>query len=409
MPSPPSNGSIRSQSWLIAAIAFIGGVGGGVVFPILPLVGMDLGISGFMVGLILSANRITRLGFNPVTGSILDRFGARWPVAAGMLIEALGTFAFSYALNADSPAVWFLAGRVIWGVGSSLLLVGTLSAVMAIAPVGRRGSMVARVRTSISLGLPAGLVIGGLIADRASPNAAFIVAGVLGVAGAVAAAAVLPRNARPQKPQVAESAEESPKPEGWRTLFRMPVLHMVWGTNALMFFAMSGVLLATVAVVVKQRSLFVFGLGAAGSAGLFMAVMMAARASAALAAGSYLDRATSRTSLLLPAMLMLAVGFVVLGFSNNPVLAAVALLLVGAGSGGLTIPLLTVLGDVSPRELHGRSLSVYQWSSDFGGAVGPAAGLELGHAVGYEMTYLVVGLAMLAMVVPLRLLIARHR
>lgn len=408
MPSTASNGNVRSQSWLIAAIAFIGGVGGGVVFPILPLVGIDLGISGFMVGLILSANRITRLAFNPVTGSLLDRFGARWPVAAGLAISAIGTFAFSVALMADHPAAWFLAGRIIWGVGSSLLLVGTMTAVMAIAPVEKRGSMVARVRTSISLGLPAGLVIGGLIADRVSPNAAFIVAGVLGVAGAIAAIVALPRDARSQKPAEPQAGDAADR-EGWRTLFRMPVLHMVWGTNALMFFAMSGVLLATVAVVVKQRSLFIFDLGAAGSAGLFMAVMMAARASAALAAGSYLDRATSRTSLLLPSMLLLAAGFVLLGFADNAPLAALSLLLVGGGSGGLTIPLLTVLGDVSPRELHGRSLSVYQWSSDFGGAVGPAAGLELGHAVGYEMTYLVVGLAMLAMVVPLRVLIARHR
>ena len=116
----------RTTGWQIAGIAFLGGVGGGVVFPILPVIGMDLGISGFMIGLILSANRITRLGFNPITGSLLDRFGARWPVAIGLAIEALGTLAFSIGLVADSPGAWFLAGRVIWGVGSSLLLVGTL-------------------------------------------------------------------------------------------------------------------------------------------------------------------------------------------------------------------------------------------------------------------------------------------
>ncbi|MGD8379717.1 MAG: MFS transporter [Gammaproteobacteria bacterium] len=408
MPKRALDPDVQSQTWLIATIAFLGGLGGGVVFPILPLVGIDLGISGFMVGLILSANRITRLGFNPVTGSLLDRFGARWPVAVGLVIEALGTFAFSIALTAQTPAAWFLAGRVVWGVGSSLLMVGVLAAVMAIAPLEKRGGMVARVRTAISLGLPAGLVIGGVIADRASANTAFIVAGVLSVVGAVVAVFALPKEAHPPK-----SADDAPAGstdrEGWRKLLRMPVLHMVWSTNGLLFFAMSGVLLSTVAVVAKQRSLFVFSLGAQGSAGLLMAVMMMARAGAALAAGRHLDRVSSRTSLLLPSMLMLAVGFGALGYAGHTVTAMGALVLVGAGSGGLTIPLLTVLGDVSPREFHGRALSVYQWSSDFGGAVGPAAGLELGHAFGYELTYLVVGLTMLAMVLPLRVLIARRR
>ena len=395
------------RGWSIAAIAFVGGVGGGVVFPILPVIGMDLGISGFMIGLILSANRITRLGFNPVTGSLLDRFGARWPVAMGLVAEALGTLAFSAALSAQRPSLWFLAGRVIWGVGSSLLLVGTLAAVMAVAPAERRGGMTARVRTAISLGLPAGLVIGGLVADRVSPNAAFIVATLLSLAGATAAVFVLPIHVK--MPGTAPATGRSRRhADDWRELLALPVLRLIWGANALVYFAMSGVLLATLAVMVKQRALYAFGLGAEGSAGLYMAVMMGARAGASLGAGSYLDRVASRTGLLFPATLIVTAGFVVLGLAAHVVTAVIALAAVGAGSGALTIPLLTLLGDTSPRHLHGRALSVYQWSSDLGGALGPAAGLEMGRVLGYDTTYVAVGLAMIVMVLPLRRLIARH-
>ena len=403
-----SNRGYASRSWGIAAIAFVGGVGGGVVFPILPVLGMDLGIPAFMVGLILSANRLTRLGFNPITGGLIDRFGTRWPVAAGLAIEALGTLAFSAALSAHTPSIWFLVGRIIWGVGSSLLLVGALAAVLAIAPVERRGGMVARVRTAISLGLPAGLVIGGLIADRFSANAAFLTATVLSIAGAIAAIFVLPHHTRSHKtePRTGPSTHCG---EGWRELLHMPDLRMIWSTNALLFFAMSGVLLATLAVVVKHRALTVFDLGAEGSAGLYMAVMMIARAGTALASGSYLDRVRSRTSLLLPAMLMVACGFVGLAMARHVATAVFGLILVGAGSGALTIPLLTLLSDVTPRHLHGRALSIYQWSSDFGGAAGPIAGLELGNVFGYDIVYVAVGVTMLAMALPLRALIARNR
>lgn len=393
------------RGWSIAAIAFLGGLGGGVVFPILPVVGADLGISGLMIGLILSANRITRLGFNPVTGGLLDRFGARRPVAAGLAIEALGTLMFSYALIADNPAAWFLAGRIVWGVGSSLLLVGALAAVMAIAPAERRAGMTAKVRTAISLGLPAGLVVGGLVADTVSVNAAFMTATGLSLVAALAAWFVLPDRAQRSRSSAATSRESG----SWRHLLSLPTLRVIWAANALLFFAVSGVLLATVAVIVEARDLQVLGFGAEGSASLLMAVLMGARASASLASGRLLDRSSSRTGLLMPAMAMVASGFVALGLAHQVWTAAAALLVIGVGSGGLTIPLLTLLGDVAPREMHGRALSVYQWSSDLGGALGPAIGLELGRWCGYELGYALIGLAMLGMALPLYLLVRGER
>jgi len=379
------------------------------VFPILPVIGIDLGISGFMIGLILSANRITRLGFNPVTGSLLDRFGARWPVAIGLVIEALGTLAFSIALVSEQPAAWFLAGRIIWGVGSSLLLVGALAAVMAIAPARRRAGMTASVRTAVSLGLPAGLVLGGLVADQVSNNAAFLTATALSVVAAVAALFLLPDQAGAPDDRAPRAPSARSRTHAWRELLAMPTLRIIFAANALLFFAVSGVLLATVAVLVDTRELYVFGMQAQGSAGLLMAVLMAARAATALACGRYLDRSASRTKLLLPSMTLVAVGLVGLGQAGTATTAALALLVIGAGAGGLTIPMITLLGDIAPRHLHGRALSIYQWSSDLGGALGPAAGLELGHLFGYGGTYAVVGLAVLGMALPLRWLVRDER
>lgn len=385
----------------------MGGLGGGVVFPILPVVGVDLGISGFMIGLILSANRITRLGFNPITGSLIDRFGARWPVAIGLGIESLGTLAFSIALSGEHPTTWFLLGRVIWGVGSSLLLVGALAAVMAIAPATTRASMTAGVRTATSLGLPAGLVIGGLVADRVSSNGAFLTATALSLIAGIAALFLLPARAAERSAQATPPASSRARTPVWRELLAIPTLRTIFAANALLFFAVSGVLLATVAVVVDRRELYVLGMGAEGSAGVLMAVLMSARAATALACGRYLDRSASRTRLLLPAMALVAVGFVGLGLATSATRASLSLLVIGAGAGGLTIPLITLLGDIAPAHLHGRVLSMYQWSSDLGGALGPAAGLELGHVFGYGATYALVALAVLGMTVPLRWL-ARH-
>lgn len=399
----------QARGWAIAGIAFIGGLGGGAVFPILPVVGISLGISGFLIGVILSANRLTRLAFNPITGTLLDRFGARWPVTAGMLLETLGTLVFCVALRSEQPTLWFLLGRVIWGMGSSLMLVGALSAVMGIASTRSRGSMTARVRTAVSLGAPGGLVLGGVVADVASPTVAFLTASGLSLFGACIAPFLVPTRAVSDRPRRSRAANARQRRVDWTRIFRLPTLRVIWAANALLFLALSGILLATTAVLVQSRELFVFGLSAQGSAGVLMAVVIGARGLASLACGSYLDRSASRTRLLLPAMLLVAVGFVLLGQAGDITLAVLALLLVGVGAGGLSIPMLTLLGDVTPAHLHGRALSVYQWSSDLGGAVGPALGLVFGPMIGYGWLYGAVGVAILGMALPLRMLVAEER
>lgn len=378
-----------------------------MVFPILPVIGTELGISGLMVGVILSANRVARLGFNPVAGSLVDRFGPRWPVTAGLVIEALGTLAFSLALTSRLPALWFLLGRVVWGIGSSFLLVGTLVAVMQDAPASRRGGMAARVRTALSLGVPAGLVIGGLVADKISPNVAFLSATILSIAGAMAATLLLPAMRQDQTTRSTDPRGGAVDTGSWMKLLSIPGLRVIWGVTALLFFAVVGVLLATLAVMVKQRSIYIFGFAAEGSSGLYMAVMMGARAAGSLMAGRSLDRVASRTVLLLPSALLIAFGFSLLAVTSSVGELVAALLAVGAGAGGLGIPLIAVLGDLAPRSLYGRALSIYQWSGDLGGALGSIAGLEMGYALGYEVVYGVVGLIVLAAVIPLTIYIRR--
>lgn len=396
------------RRWSVAIIAFLGGVGGGVVFPILPVIAAELGISGLMVGVILAANRVARLGFNPITGSLVDRVGPRWPVAAGLMIEAFGTFAFSLALTSRLPAIWFLLGRIVWGIGSSFLLVGTLVAAMQDAPASRRGGMTARVRTALSLGVPAGLVIGGVLADTVSPDAAFLAATILSIAGALAAVRLLPAKSRHRVSRTSASLGDSADKGTWCQLLHIPGLRVIWVVTALLFFAVVGVLLATLAVMVKQRGIYILGFGAEGSSGLYMAVMMGSRAAASLMMGRYLDRTASRTALLFPSALLIAFGFLVLSATASVGEVVPALLAVGAGAGGLGIPLLTVLGDLTPRPLYGRALSIYQWSGDLGGALGSIAGLEMGSAMGYGVVYGAAGMIILGAVIPLTIYIRRR-
>jgi MFS family permease len=392
-------------SWWIAAISFLSGIGGGVVFPILPVLGVQLGLSAAMVGLILAANRITRIACNPFTGALVDRFGARWPVSFGLFTETLAVLGFSVAVHAQSPAAWFLAGRVAWGVGSSLILVGALAAVMGVASPATRGRLTGRVRTAMTLGLPAGMLLGGVITDLASPEDAFLSAAILTFATGLFALFAMPSDA------IVPGSEESQGVADpvWRSMLANPLLQLIWCSNALVFFAISGVLLATLVVLVHARGLHVLGLGSSGTAGLLMALLMVSRAVASLASGAFVDRHDGRTALLLPAALVTTLGFVGLALAMHDWSVGLALATIGLGSGALTIPMLTLLTDTTPAYARGRATGLYQVYGDIGGSLGPIVGLQLGVWMGYGTIYLGVALGMLAAAFPLYGLTRRER
>ena len=264
---------MNASLWALAALGFTGGLGGGVVFPILPLAGQALGIAPAMIGLILSLNRITRLGINPITGHLVDRFGARWPLVIGLLVEGLATLCFTTGLASTHATAWFLLGRALWGVGSSLLMVGSLTAALIVSAASERGRATALVRMALSFGVPAGLLLGGLVADLASARAAFMSASFITFSGMVGAYFIAPR-------QMSAAAPGRDRPRApsnlavLRDLLRPGPLYIVWLFNFIVFFSAQGVILSSLVLIVQARHLMLPGLNAEGSSGALMAVML---------------------------------------------------------------------------------------------------------------------------------------
>lgn len=384
-------------SWRIAAIGFLGGIGGGVVFPVLPVLGERMGLSAFMIGVILAANRVVRIGVNPVTGALTDRYGGREVIAVGLFIEGVGTLGYIAALHFALPEAWFLAGRVVWGVGSSLLFVGAVATVLRFSTTGDRGRLVARTRSAISLGAPAGLVFGGLVTDFFSADAAFSAAMVLSIVAGIAALACLPGRVR-RETAAGASVLERFGLRDWLALILRRRLAGIWLYAALVFFSTQGLLLATLVLLLQRRSVFLPGLGAEGSAGVLMAVLMSAYAGTSVAIGRGIDLVGRRTALLVPTVCLLVAGFASLAFSDRLGWTLASLVVIGCATGAVTIPLLALIGDLVAPERRGRATAVYQVAADFGGTAGPILGLVLGFRYGFMPVYLgVAGLFMLTL------------
>ncbi|WP_156781986.1 MFS transporter [Acidihalobacter aeolianus] len=372
--------------WRLAPVALMGGLGGGLVFPILPALGPQLGISGFVVGLILSANRITRLAFDAPAGHLVDRLGGRGPITLGLLIEALGILCYSLALRVGPPAGWLLFGRAVFGVGSAMLLVGVQATALGISSREDRGRKMAGVRIAMSLGLPLGMVLGGLLAERYSDDTAFLAGAASTFAAAGIAAWLIPQV--PREPRQAVSHEGLLA--RLRTLAGLPAFPFMataWGFNLLIFLSVQGVMLATLVLLVQARDIRVLGLADQGSAGLVMAVMMGSASVAGLALGRLIDRLHLRSSVLLPSLFGLAMGFAVLALAQRSESVLVGVLLIGLSFNGVTLPLLALLGDVTPPSAYGRAMGVYQIFGDIGGSLGPMVGLDLCLRFGAEPVY----------------------
>lgn len=105
--------------------AFVDMMGFAMVIPLLPFYARDMGATGFMVGLLVSAFSVAQLVSAPSWGKLSDRIGRRPAVLGGLAVSAIGYVVFGLA--ATLPVL--LLSRVVQGVGGGT--VGVLQAYVA--------------------------------------------------------------------------------------------------------------------------------------------------------------------------------------------------------------------------------------------------------------------------------------
>lgn len=406
----------RPPTVLLAVIAstFFVGFGGGVVFPILPNLGAVLGISAFMVGVILSANRWVRLVANAPAGALVDRYGTRKPFVYGLLIEGIATLGYVVALAtppaeslrplaaalprfavgplvvgpdwwftplsiAVAPETWFLLARILWGVGSAAVFATAYTIAADLSDSGSRGTNMGVVRGGITMGFPAGLVLGGVVSSLAGNAAAFVVAAAFALTASVVAYRYVP-----ETHVTGERSTDSIKP--WDVDTAVPAV-TVGLVNFGLLFAYIGALFSTLVLFLGAEDISLFGLDPQGTSGLFMAGTVLSAAFFMLLGGRISDTRESRTPVLLTFLVVSFVGFLLLARSGSVLDLALACVFIGAGQGGTSGPMMALLADLTPEERMGRASGTNNVFGDIGGGLGPMVSLPLIDAVGFAPVY----------------------
>jgi len=113
----PQETKFNRRLIIIFIIMFTEVLGFSMVLPIIPFLGLSLGLSAFQIGLIMSIFSVSQLFANPITGKLSDRFG-RKPI---LLISQTSTLV-GFLLLGYANSVWLLiAARLTDGlIGSNM-------------------------------------------------------------------------------------------------------------------------------------------------------------------------------------------------------------------------------------------------------------------------------------------------
>ena len=376
----PGRSELPREVGVLAVVAFVVALGFGIVAPAIPLFARAFGVGTTAVGLAVSAFAFFRFVSAFSGGTLVERFGERTVLAAGLGIVAVTT---GLAGLAGSFPI-FLALRAAGGVGSAMFTVSALSLLLRVAPPSHRGRAAARWQGGFILGGIAGPAAGGLLAELSPRLPFFLYAGFLLVAGAVALALLRPGVGAPSPaagPVVTGPDLES-DPVGLRAALRTRAYVAALVANLGVGWVLFGVRNSLVPLYVTEelgRTVAWAGAGLlAGSAAQALGLLRSGRLAdtwgrrPALVLGAALATASTAVLVLPPVLWVFLASMAVFGLAAS-FLASVPAALVG---------------DVSPAR-GGRVVAVFQMSADLGAIVGPLVAGWLTDVASYQTAFAV--------------------
>jgi MFS family permease len=148
---------------------FIALLGIGIIVPVMPVFATSLGASGVALGLIIAAFSITRGIFQPIVGSLSDRWGRKGFLVCGLLVYGL----VGLAMPEATSVLNLIVIRAFHGVGSAMIVPVAMAWVSDMSPVGQEGRSMGLLHIAIFTGIGSGPLIGGFFTDLWGMASAF--------------------------------------------------------------------------------------------------------------------------------------------------------------------------------------------------------------------------------------------
>lgn len=347
------------EVWILAAVAFCVAIGYGIVAPAIPGFAVGFGVTRTLAALVISMFAVARLVTAFGGGRLVDRFGARPVLGAGLVIVAV-----SSALAGAAQSYWqLLAWRGAGGLGSAMFTISAASVLAARVPSQIRGRAMSVYSGGFLLGGIAGPAIGGPMTEISLRLPFFFYAGTLAVAAAITFVFLGGKGGNGSGSDGSEP-EQVPT-EGAREALRDRLFRAATVANFSAMWA-NAVRTATVPLFVTEILLR----GEAWT-GYGMAVFAVANGLMLGPAGRLSDRWGRRPAMITGTALT-AAGLAMLALHASLWVFFASMVIGGIGASMQIVGPAAVAGDVA-KGRRGSVLATYQMAGDVGVVFGPVA------------------------------------
>ena len=351
----------------------------GFVLPFLPLYLKEIGVHPdsavvFWSGALVTSTGISLAIFSPIWGALADRHGRKVMVLRSMLVGGLIIALMGLVQNVEQ----FLALRILQGVFTGTIAAAT-ALVATIVPRDRLATSIGQLQTSVYVGIAAGPVLGGLIAQAVGIRGTFFVAGaMLAVAGVLVWQFVHEHYAPPSTARRPGFFETLGRGLRSRTLMPLMVTLFLVQLSTAIVFPILPLYVERISSTTDPVKLYA-GL-AFGATAVF----------SALAAVNY-SRLVARSGyrrILIFACFGAAVFYLPQAFVQNIGQFLLLRSAVGIFFGVLIPATNAIVGLSTPSELRGSAYGLTSSATAVGNAIGPLLGSTLAASFGYSSVFI---------------------
>jgi MFS family permease len=360
---------------MIFLVVFVDLLGFGILIPILPTFAINiLGVKEGAIGVAIAAYSLTQFLFNPLLGSLSDKYGRRSIILYCLLLNASGYIIFAFTHS----YLMLLASRIIAGVGGSSI--GVAQAYIAdITTKEDRAKGMGLIGVAFGLGFVFGPIMGGILAHYSYMLTGFASASFSLLAFSFSFF-LLPESLK--KDSIPSEIKRSfINIDGFRKILK--------DTPVLLVIAMFFILTFSVANIYGTFALLgtqVYHLSNIQNGTIYGVIGLV---SAIVQGGliGKLSRKYSDNTLITAGSFLLASGLALIPFGGSYVGLIIVIAILSLGTGTLQPILLGLISKVAPEHEQGTVLSVNQSMSAFARVLGPLWGGFTFQYIGYKFPF----------------------
>ena len=332
--------------------------GNGMVAPVLSLYALQFGVSGALVGMMITIFGIGRLCANLPAGILSERYGRRLFICLGPATIAVGAVGAAIVSTFVMVLVW----RFVQGIGSGIYMTVSATVLMQVARPGERGRVMAMYQGSLLVGAGIGPAIGGFLAEHFGFAAPFW---GLAVVATAALAFALATFVEPP-PATAQATGEAPaRPASFFSLFRLVPYLLLCVITFGVFFTRTASQWVLIPLVGHQT----FGLSV-DAIGLALSITAIANVAILPIIGPAIDRFGSRPITIVSTILT-GTALAIIAVATGGVWFWVAIMILGIGGGFSGPSVAAALAEAVPPGMYGPAMGLQRMVGDAAFVGGP--------------------------------------